>query len=54
MNKPITVTVQVDKLSTYAYEIRAVMKGKFYRRIYLGYSKKTALALFQDWLGEQL
>lgn len=54
MADPITVTVKVTQLAKNAYEIRAIMKGKFYKRQYIGYTKKKALSRFEEWLGEQL
>ena len=54
MAEPISVTVKVTQLAKNAYEIRAIMKGRFYKRQYIGYSKKKALARFEQWLGEQL
>ena len=54
MSEPITVTIKVEKMAEFAYEIRAIMKGRFYKRLYIGYSEQDAIDLFQDWLGEQL
>lgn len=50
MSEPITVKVDVAEISKRVYEIRTIMKGKFYKRQYIGYTRKEALELFEDWL----
>lgn len=50
----IQVKIKVEQLSRLVYEIRAVVKGKFYSRRYMGYSKKDAIKLFERWLNTQL
>ena len=54
MSEPITVTIKVEQTGELVYEIRAIMKGRFYKRLYVGYSEQDAITLFQKWLGEQL
>ena len=54
MANPITVRISVDQLGTRVFEIRGVMKGQFYKRLYVGYDKQSAIKLFQEWLGTQL
>ena len=54
MGNPITVKVSVTEVCKNTYEIRAIMKGQFYKRLFVGYSRKQALKLFENWLNEQL
>ena len=54
MAEQIHVTVSVTKISRLVYEIRAVARGQFYKRQFVGYTEKKALKLFEQWLGEQL
>ena len=49
----ITVSIKVIKHSDKVYEIYGIMKGKFYGRTYIGYSRQKAIKLFEKWLGEQ-
>lgn len=54
MADEVSVQVSVNKLGNKVYEITGVMKGKFYKRQYIGYNEQTAVDLFEQWLGEQL
>lgn len=54
MADKITVSVSITEVCKSTYEIRAIMKGKFYKRMFVGYSRKQALKLFENWLNGQL
>ena len=54
MAEQVQVQVSVTKLGNLVYEIRGVMKGRFYKRLFVGYTESQALELFEEYLGEQL
>jgi hypothetical protein len=54
MGEQINVRLSISKMAKNVYEIRAVAKGMFFKRQYIGYSEKDALKLFKEWLGDQL
>lgn len=50
----IEVTPRIIQISKQVLEIRAVVKGKFYMRRYIGIPKKETMKMFENWLSDQL
>lgn len=53
MADKIPVKIKCTTLTPSTYEFRTVIKGRFYKRQFIGYPKKEAIKLFEKWLSEQ-
>lgn len=53
MANAITIKIKVKPIAHNAYELRTVMRGRFFKRQYIGFTKQEAIKRFEKWLGEQ-
>lgn len=54
MANEVKIKIKLKPICRLTYELSTVMKGRFYKRMYMGYQKNEAIKLFQKWLGTQL
>ena len=50
----VKVKIKLRPICRLTYELSTVMKGRFFKRMYVGYTKQEAVKEFQIWLGKQL
>lgn len=54
MADKIPIKIKFKAFSPRVFELRTVVKGRFFKREYIGYSKKEAVKLFEKWLSTKL
>jgi len=54
MEEKIPIKIKFKAYSPHAFELRTVFKGKFFRKEYLGYTKKEAVKEFEKWLATKM
>ena len=52
MGNAVEVKATMIDHSRLVHELRCVMGGRFYRKLYVGYTREKAIKTFEKWLNE--
>lgn len=54
MTNEVPIKIKLKPMSANVYELRTVVHGIQYKRLYVGYNKQNAIKMFQKWLGGKI